>query len=1507
MKSEMKIGLVVCAAMLTAGGAFAQATRYWKSPVDGLYTDDLNWSNDTAPADPGDKGTFNVGGTYTVTFPLDFTNDLTRTEANFNNGKITFNSRGTSWVKPTSPNAILPSDNTFKIANGGHSFNLESTGDSGGNNLLQFGLIDGVLSAEMTSDSIHTRLESGMFNIYDATGSTDSGTRLVVSHAWDRKHYVTFKEGSESRIRQIDFRCNGPENVFTIEGGSHTVFGNFNVTHYNNDHNYENGWVRCLGGSLDVRNQFNIGGKSNTIGRLVVDGGDVKAQSLRTGTDRCARSEVTVSNGVLTANVLEVAQQATSDAAFTQYGGEVLVPGYAYLGYQGTGIVEVAGGTWEGRSETSVGRNDNSYGQFTLSGGTFLLTNSTLRVASASLSKGDLLITGGQHKIREITVGPDGGTGYADISGGAVDASYFVVGNGQNGTNGLFRISGGKHVVYDIAVGRTGLGYFEMTGGEVDCTGYIRLGYGGANFAGYDKSNTNRISTLRMTGGTLRVLNSFPVNVSDSSDNSSRLALDGGTLVSRYVRGWNGSAAKGGNGYAELTADGGRVVPVPDNTSDIFMETFDLALLGDAGLTVDTEGRSARINQVFKPKAGATGRFIKAGIGTLYLNGQSEIGNLDVIGGTLAFVDGNVFTGHLAVTNGATASLQENGVTGLTLERLTLGDATSTGRLMMDNADTITITTQGGLHAVNGRILLTSPSANGAYTLFRCAGTVTLQDIEKLDISNSGVDKEYAWSLNPGQNDTEVILTISDRVPSAPVIWDGTLDSQWNNTANWLSPLPPAKGQSARFPGAAARKAISVTAGATAGEMDFQSAAGYTLSGEALTLDNDARAGFISASQGGTNLIAAPLVLKRLTALDISEGSALVVDTVKGDGAIQKGGLGLVVLNGSEDFMGGFTVQEGTLALTSAAAFGMPSQENDRWALAGGTLRYDGPTATRDNSISVLASATDGSTVFDVVDNELTLNGNQTVTKGALIKRGAGTLTFNVNGPGSILTAGNGKVPGNGSPPDFTITFPDSGLAPASGYAGFNVAEGTVRLTSPNASSLVNMKNAIAIGLKTLHGTVSPRLEINHCQVDQVQGSYHCFIGARTMSGSALTSPALHVVNGAYLRTDTFQFGNDSGGTVNPELLVDDSSVWVSYAINVNQGNGGTTSITLTNKATLTVNGNNLNVNRPVNFVADDSQFLLNTVAANDGLVRFTSNAQGTFTLRNNARMRYAHVRVENSQPLHFLFDNATLEPTLTNAVFAFRGDNTRHTVELSGRGVTFNIPNGQTNTIGRNMTGSGEFHKAGPGQLIFAGLLEEADVNGTLEYTPLGAPIDGYTGGTWVDAGTLVVSNGAVRTDSRITVAQGATLDLTDLSAIGTLAGTGTVTGGALTQGTLSPGMADGDTGSLTLDGTTLAGVTFACDVMQDVDKTILASDKLLNVGTASSVIVDFGRTNLDPLLTPCSVVIGTYGDLQNPPDVATWKVRNVGASGTIGQVEAANGLITVTVRFGGFLLMIR
>ncbi len=81
-----------------------------------------------------------------------------------------------------------------------------------------------------------------------------------------------------------------------------------------------------------------------------------------------------------------------------------------------------------------------------------------------------------------------------------------------------------------------------MYGGQLALINYLRMGIGTQQIA-----NTN---LLRMAGGLLDI--SGVINVCDDRTAKGQILFTGGTIRVQAIRGWTGSQAKGGIGWAGL-------------------------------------------------------------------------------------------------------------------------------------------------------------------------------------------------------------------------------------------------------------------------------------------------------------------------------------------------------------------------------------------------------------------------------------------------------------------------------------------------------------------------------------------------------------------------------------------------------------------------------------------------------------------------------------------------------------------------------------------------------------------------------------------------------------------------------------------------------------------------------------------------------------------------------------------------------------------------------------------
>jgi autotransporter-associated beta strand protein len=118
--------------------------------------------------------------------------------------------------------------------------------------------------------------------------------------------------------------------------------------------------------------------------------------------------------------------------------------------------------------------------------------------------------------------------------------------------------------------------------------------------------------------------------------------------------------------------------------------------------------------------------------------------------------------------------------------------------------------------------------------------------------------------------------------------------------------------------------------------------------------------------------------------------------------------------------------------------------------------------------------------------------------------------------------------------------------------------------------------------------------------------------------------------------------------------------------------------------------------------------------------------------------------------PAQFVLDNGNFQPLASLAL-----TNPNSGVTISPGGGTFNVGSGLTLSIANPITGTGSLTNQGGGVLVFSGA-------------------NTYTGPTTVNSGTLALKgSGSIASSAKITVAGGATLDVSGLSSAFTL-GTG-------------------------------------------------------------------------------------------------------------------------------------
>lgn len=1505
MKKLTLISLLSAIAILVSPAA----TLHWNGPTnDSLYSNPLNWGG-TLPTQ-GDNAYFSSATPVTVTFPAGGYTDMATTETAANSD-VTFDTTGTWWLKPANSTWGNP---TFRVGGGAHGFNIEGENNAKAQMLLS----NGVLRAHSTSTAMTTTLHSGFLDFYQPDGITTENT-IVIGHDDNRNHYVVFEPGSTSRFDRIRFRAKGSENIIRINGGMHEVFGEFRIADQNKPGT--TGLIEIAGGEL-VTHYFNhLGANAGQIGQVSIEGTGMwrAMQSIEIGhpgygildinggtlyMDPALRNHdlimghtthgtgvVNITSGTINHPNYQTLIGNNGVGFFNISGGEVNTK-YFHTGHtvSATGTVTMTGGTWINTGNGSVGNNGN--GTFTISGGTFTVDNDWFGVGKNASAIGRMTLAGGNTSFHNILPGMDGGDGILHITGGTNRFNNFTMGFKPN-LRSLAWISGGFNEMWGgsgIIAGLIAKGDVLVDGGTTTTT-QIRLGQSG--------SQDDLVSTMTISGGVVRVQNN--INVADNLNNSGILRLHGGLLETPNIRGWTGAAAKGGNGTATFEADGGTLRNNNVHNSPDFFKDFDSALLGPKGLTLLAEPNNITVAQSFGNLPGISGTLIKTGSGTLTLTGANTHTHTIVANGTL-YLDGSGTLGsNLTVTNSAAFSLA-GPTSSITLDSLTLGCASTSGWLIMDPNDTITITQPNALSIPNGWIRLTNPTQDGTHTLFNCAGNLSLASITTLDIANPALGKAYTFNAtyNSGSDSTAVTLTIqnSSSLSITEYTWSAATDTSWDNPLNWLSGSTPLADVAALFTDAATSKTVALTPGATAGALRFNASTSYTLSGNnPLELNNVGRHGEISATDG-THTIAAPLSLNRTAAIGITGDSALTLSgTINGSGGLYKMGNGKLTLTGANTFSGRITADGGELDIANANAFGTANPDHSNLILSSGTLRYSGNPTEKNRGFTITAPDSTDAVIFDIA-SDLTLNGRFWNNSGALIKRGAATLELRPTS-NSRLTSDSGKGIGSTDLP-----FPSDGSSPSTGYTGLTVAEGHLRILS-TPEHTIQLKDIINIGGKTTVGTAQPILELNGGTYDVGDGNKHTYIGYGAHATTTLTNPVLHITGNARVNINTINIGHELDLKIMPELLIEDGSIVETYWGN-NLANSGTAITTIRNGALLA------NLNNETRLISKFTATIDNAAlearnTTRSGRLLFGGNANGTLLVKNGGRLSFPEITMESNHNdgVHLIFDNGILQPT-ASSMLIFRND-AKHTVQLVAGGITFDLCDDITYTVARPLTGTGGITKTGAGRLIFSPTLEDA-----VDHTNATSLVAGaYTGTTRIAEGTLELAAGTLRTDAAIELNEDATLDLSsDTITVATLSGAGSVINGELTATTLSPETTESPIATLTLDSLNFTGTTFECDVEQAPDsETVVASDLLNITGTLTGAgFVDFKRTPENPLATPTTFIIGHYNPSNPTPDLSGWKVRNTGRNGVTGQFTTQNGEIHVTLHYSaGTLLKIR
>ena len=1425
MRCRLCFALAVVA--FVAGAADFPKQVKWKTSVEDGYLDDVaNWTNAEALPAEGDTQTIDMNGvTHDVTVRVGPGTNLVQ-KAHFyvvnipNGRKVTIDTTGGHYVQAAA-NYFSNWQGFGFYGNGtSHWCNFEGLNTTGGAPICS--LDDAVLEASVDGSGKRTiELKQGTWNCYDPIpGGTLAANTFMFGNSGDNNTAI-FGEGGFFKANGLTMR--GGTIKFT--GGNHEIRGGVYI---GNAYAY-NPRLEVSGGTLGLTNNVMVGNQSEKSATLDVNGTGrllsraqlqigVKADKQEPAVVNFSGDSVSELKTVYigySAGVTNVSMNLSDNARVTM--NDALTVANAA---RSVATLDVAGHATLETKVINTTANSDACAKFNLRENAVwkptvsALVGVTRSGSSAELTMKDAAqIESGKEGVNlqagsngRIEIGGDarieapnmwleaasGTNGILEITGGNTRLRGFhAYGNkdAPNVSTNVIRVSGGTHTtVMDTSGSYVALtvGYissqslFEMTGGKLYMPRLVRVGY---------STTGTGSATMRMLGGDLELTpdgNQTPVlNVCDSVESNGRLELLGGVIRAGSVRGWTGATNKGGKGWAALYADGGTIASIPLTTK--FVETFDEALLGERGLTLDTTMHDASVNQAFTDAASdVTGRVFKVGGGTLTVEKNSAHGETVVAYGTLAPASASVtqFGRSLVVTNGATVSLT-GAPTSLTVERLALGDERTRGVLTLDQGDVVTITGTDGLKVGRGFVRCDAVAATpGTQTFFRLSdgATVDPAELANLHVLNGSAEYQYVFEIDGN----EIKLKV-EAWKTTPTTWTGAKSGDWADDGNW-DPSGPDSSTVANFPTTAAVKSVTVPANAEVQAMVVEDDYAFAGEGPIQLIRVKTAEGKKATFATGVSPVSS-FILDADEESEIALGAGL--DSQSGSLFAIKSGSGLLSLGApSLQWDGEWTFSGGTTRAAAAAALGPQDNPSVTLTFGAGTLAFAEQEQEYARSF-VMDAGAGRATVIDAQTNAV-LRGNVSATTGAFVKRGAGCLTFVAPKGGNSLSADH-MDGGVNKDPDADIALPPSGDGPGTtGLGGFNVLEGTVRLDGVGAGETVySQTHFLQIGAR-YEAAANAELEVANCTLQQGGSGIHLLVGGTTPPTTAATAPTLRVVENGIVKCDTLRIGNkghSNGGRlpVFPTLAVTNGTVEASFTVKV--GDTGDSLVQphvyLGANAQLVAKGTSASAgiemgNNSYLEVADGGLLKGNGVSTR-GLY-LTYKTCGEAHVLRGGRIAVPYISsdpnyADTSKQFNFFFNGGELEFTAGNGCSIVSLPLNR-VLTLEEEGLAMIVDAGKRHTFTLPVRGTGAFAKRGAGECVF---VPGREYRGNVT-NELGFVTAGWSGLSTVEEGTLTLVAGAATNTLAVKVMDGAVLQVDGAQTIGALSGAGTVRGAGTT-----------------------------------------------------------------------------------------------------------------------------
>jgi len=1309
----------------------------------------------------------------------------------------------------------------------------------------------------------------------DLAPTVAPGTTNVVLNSMVTPGAVTFTNAS------LNYNLSGTGDITGTTGLSKSGAGAVVISLANTF----SGNTSITGGSVEMQNAAAIG---NNTGSISVSGtGELrlsnniavgaKALSLNgTGASSTgALRNLSGNNSYAGAITLVGASRINSDAGTLTLSGGV-TNGANNLVLGGAGNVTVSGVIGSGSGTLTVDgtgvvtlSNTNTYtGQTFIQNGTLCVNtigsynggtpvagglgapttvgDSTIAIGSGA-NTGTLRWTGSSNESTDRVIDLAGTTGGAVIDASGTGGSVLTLSSALTFTG-----AGSKTLTFTGTGGTTGTPNV-ISNGIVDPSGFatslLKTGSGVWRLDG----TSNYTGSTTINGGTLLMgaANGLPTTAPTiaNGSTSATLSLGGNSQTFNGITFGGASATSSAQGTLAIGATGtltlsGDVTytatgnPLGASITSSGTATLDLNAAArnfTVGSSTGSGGSDLTISAVIADAA-TGGSLVKTGAGTLVLTGTNTYAGATTVNGGILSANpaalGTTGTINVGTTTSAELNLYaDNSASGVTLAsntNLNVGGASSVGTLGFQlngasAADTLTLAGTGAL----------TVGAGGGVVNARTLGTLTGTSYTLIDNTNIApvtitgftlgtLTGGYAYSLD---NTTAGQLKLTVGAANAgPYYWNGSLGSGGNGSwatlasngasTNWRLNAN-GTGEAGATPGGVDVHFVTDTAAnvnttldqpysisglifnnntSGTGNVTISSGAG----GAASTLTLGANGITINTSATSTSTtIAAPVILGANQSWGVTDaGHSLTVSgAVSGSSNLTKTGLGTLVLSGANTgFSGAVAINGGTVSIGASNNLGDASATNTL-SIAGGTLRNTGASVILGTNRTVALGA--GGGTFDVTSsNNLTVDGTVSGTT-ILTKTSAGTL---------VLTGANtgfsGPVAINGG----TLSIGASNnLGDASATNTLSIASGTLQNTGASVTLGTNRIVALGVGGGTIDVTSSNSLTVDgllsgstgltktNTGILVLGGANTGFSGAVTLNGGTVRISAANNL-GDGTATNSVTINN---ATLNGTATLSDSRGYtIGHASSMLAANTGTT-YTIANTASTNVGGSGtLNLNGPGIVVLDD---ILNANTFSGGSIL---SGLGT-------------VRINTATSLGAQTGAVTLKDAILQATESIT---TTRDVTLASYGAIVSVDGTKT--------------------LSVSGLLSDGTPAGTLNKTGVGildltrAAGNTYTGGTFVQGGTLLVSNtsGSATGTGAVSVGVGRFVNGTQTTtSTGTLGGAGIISGAVrlYSGATLSP--ATGTTaGTLTVGGLQLdAGslLSYQLGAIASSDKTVVTT----------------------------------------------------------------------------------